>query len=79
MSTLADGRIFFNNDASTLAFRAGQLVEKLLLDRGLERTRSSDSSIVTADVIQACVDESLFEELKKHLHERAEQEPRKVA
>jgi len=25
------------------------------------------------------MDESLFEELKKHLHERAEQEPRKVA
>jgi hypothetical protein len=79
MSPLENGPIYFDADASTLAFRAGQLVEKLLLDRGLELSRSSESSIVTAGTIEACIDESLLKDLRRHLNERAEQEPRKVA
>ena len=79
MSTLENGRILFDDAAGTLAFRAGQLVEKLLLRRGLELTRSSDSLIVTADTIEACINESLLEDLRGHLDERAEQESRKVA
>ena len=79
MSPLENGRIFFDADASTLAFRAGQLVEKLLLDRGLELTRSSQSSIVTPDTIESCINESLLEDLRNHLNERTEQESRNVA
>jgi len=79
MSPLENGRIFFDADASTLAFHAGQLVEKLLLNRGLELTRSSDSSIVTVDTVEACIDESLLEDLRRQLDERTEQEPGKAA
>ena len=49
MSPLENGTMCFNHDAGTFAFRAGQLLEMLLLDRGLERTRSSGSSIVTGE------------------------------
>lgn len=79
MSTLENGRILLDMEASNLAFRAGQFVEKLLRDRGIERTRSSESSVVRADAITACIDESLLEELRTHLNERTEQEPRNAA
>lgn len=79
MSSLENARILFDPDAGTLAFRAGQLVEKLLLDRGLEVARSSQASIVTPGAIESCINDSLLEDLRKHLNERAEQESRKVA
>lgn len=70
---------YIDNAAGDLAFHAGQLVEKLLLDRALTMSRTSATSIVTADILQACIDESLVEDLRKHLHERAEHESRKIA
>ncbi len=79
MSPLENDRILFDVDASTLAFRVGQLVEKLLLDRGLELARESESSIVTVENVKSCIDDSLPEQLRKRLHERDEQESRKVA
>lgn len=79
MSPLENARILFDANASNLAFRAGQLVEKLLLDRGLEVARSSQASIVTRDTIESCINDSLLEDLRKQLNERAEQESRKVA
>ncbi len=79
MSPLENDRVFFDADASTLAFRAGQLVEKLLLDRGLKLASESDSRIVTSDNIQSSIDASLLEQLRKHLDERSEHESRDVA
>jgi hypothetical protein len=79
MSPLENDRILFQADASTLAFRAGQFVEKLLLTRGLQSARESQSALVTVENIQSCIDHSLLEQLTEHLHERAEQESRKVA
>lgn len=79
MTTLEDNRIWLDLEASNLTFRAGQFLEKLLRDRGIERTRSSESSVVRADAIRACIDESLLEELRKHLNERTEQESRNAA
>lgn len=72
-------RICFDFHASDLAFRAGQVVEKLLLDRGLEQARKCQSSIVTPEDVESGIDDSLLDHLRKHLHERAEQESRKVA
>jgi hypothetical protein len=72
-------RVFFDVDASTLAFRAGQLLEKLLLDRGIEVARASQSVVVTSEDIQSCIDDSLLVQLREHLHERSEQESREVA
>ena len=73
MSSLENGRILFDGDASTLAFRAGQVVERLLLQRGLERARSSESPIVTADTIEACINEFSLDDL------RSSQEGRELA
>ena len=79
MSTVEDRRILLDLEASNLAFRAGQFLEKRLRDRGIDRTRSSGSSVVRVDAIRTCLDESLLEELRTHLNERPEQEPRNAA
>jgi hypothetical protein len=79
MSPLENGRIFIDTDASTLAFRVGQLVEKLLMDRGLKLARAAQTSVITADDIESSIDDSLLEDLKKHLNEPAEQESREAA
>lgn len=79
MSSFENGRVFFDGDASDLAFRAGQCLEKLLLSRGLERARSSQSMTVAADEIKAALDEGVLVELRRALDERAQEESRKVA
>ena len=79
MSETDPHQVFFDFHASDLAFRAGQLVEKLLLDRGLDQASKSQSSIVTPDDIQSGIDNSLLDQLRKGLRERVEQESRKVA
>lgn len=79
MSTVEDLPIVLDRQAGDLAFQAGQFVAKLLRDRGIERTRSSESSIVRADDIRACIDDSLLEELKNHLNERRGQDSRNAA
>jgi len=79
MTTLEDNRIWLDLESSNLAFRAGQFLERRLVDRGIERTRSSESSVVRADAIRTCMDESLLEELRTFLNERTEQESRNAA
>lgn len=81
MSQVEEKRIVVHVDAGTLAFRAGQLIEKILWDRGIERAGKSRSSIVTPEDIQSCLDDdSLLEELRRRLNdERAEHESRNVA
>lgn len=49
--------------ASTFAFQAGQLVERLLLDRGLDLARQSGSSVVTAEHVESCINRALFDQL----------------
>ena len=79
MSPTENPRIAFDADASTLAFRAGQFVERLLLERGLEVASSSQMSVVTSEAIQSSMDDSLLDDLRKHLNGQVEQQSRKVA
>lgn len=79
MSAIAENVVRFQFDASTFAFDAGQLLESLLWERGLDRARNTDADVVTLQLIRTCVDDGLFEELRKRLHEQLQREPRKAA
>lgn len=79
MSESVSNSIVFDSDACAIAFRAGQLIEQLLLARAYERASDSDASIVKPQIIEACIDESLLDDLKRHLNEQPEQAAQKVA
>lgn len=79
MSTATDDTVRFQLGASEFAFKAGQFVEHLLLERGLKAARDENSPVVTVHAIRSCVNEDLLEDLRKHLDERAEQESRSAA
>ncbi len=69
MSSIANESVVVDSDASNLAFRAGQLVESLLVDRGIELARRSGSSIVTAEYVESCLDQVLFDHLLRRVRE----------
>jgi hypothetical protein len=79
MGTLESSRPYLDDYASDFAFRTGQLVERLLVQRGVQAALDEEKSVITLDIIQSCVDQTLLDQLRSHLHERAEQESRKVA
>ena len=79
MSSVANDRILLEMSASTLAFRAGQLVEKLLIQRGIEVARDSNSPVVKAEYIRSCIDDFLLQQLRQQLNERDGKESRTVA
>ncbi len=56
-------RVVVDVRASTFAFRAGQLVERLLLDHGIDLARESGCSVVTAEHVASCLDLALFDQL----------------
>jgi len=70
MSSHANGCVLLGIAASTLAFRAGQLVEELLLERSLEVAQEADARVVTPDHVESCLDESLLSQLRERLRER---------
>jgi hypothetical protein len=61
--------VVVDSAASELAFRAGQLVESLLVNRGMELARNSGSSIVTAENVESCLDQVLFDHLLRRVRE----------
>jgi len=67
MSSLANDRILLHADASTFAFRAGQLLEELLIERGIETARQMDMRAVTVDHMRSCVDVALINHLCERL------------
>lgn len=79
MSHIENPRVFIDGDASDLAFRAGQCLERLLLARGLERARASQSTTVAAVDIKSTLDDGVLAELRKSLDEPAPEESRMVA
>ncbi len=68
-STTVNDPIVVDSGASILAFRAGQLIESLLVDRGIELARKSGSSIVTAEYVESCLDQVLFDHLLRRVRE----------
>lgn len=79
MSAISEKVVRFKLDASAFAFDAGQLLESLLWERASETAQNSDSDVVNLQLIRACLDDGLFEELRKRLNEYSPREPRKAA
>ncbi len=71
MSSTVNDPVVVDRGASNLAFRAGQLVESLLVDRGIELARKSGSSIVTAEHVESCLDQVLFDHLLRRVRENS--------
>jgi len=69
MSSTVDESVVVASHASDLAFRVGQLVERLLVDRGIELARESGSPIVTAEHVESCLDQVLVDPLLRRVRE----------
>ena len=69
MSSTVNDSVVVDSHASNLAFRAGQLVERLLVDRGIELAGNSGSLIVTAEHVESCLDQVLFDNLLRRVKE----------
>jgi hypothetical protein len=69
MSSTVDDSVVVDSHATNLAFRAGQLFERLLVDRGVELASNSGSSIVTAEHVESCLDQVLFDHLLRRMRE----------
>ena len=61
---LAIDQVAVDIRASDFAFRAGQLVERLLLDRGLQLARQAGCSVATAEHMESCLDRGLFDQVR---------------
>ncbi len=79
MSTVANDGVPVDAGAGDFAFRAGQLVEELLLDRGTEVARSTGASVVTVEHVRPCIDNDFLDQLRVQLDERAKQKSREAA
>ena len=75
MTSTVNDPVVLDSYASNLAFRVGQLVERLLVDRGIELARKSSSTIVTAEQVESCLDQVLFEHLLRRVRESSHGEP----
>jgi hypothetical protein len=51
--------------ASNFAFRASQLFERVLLERGIELASQCGASLATVEHIKACFDQSVFDQILK--------------
>lgn len=69
MSSAVNESVVVESLASNLAFRVGQLVERLLVDRGIELARESGSLTVSADHVESCLDQALFDHLLRRVRE----------
>jgi len=64
-------RVAVDVRACAFAFQAGQLLERLLLDRSIELARQSGSSTATAEHVESCLDHALFDQLLKRVRENS--------
>jgi hypothetical protein len=83
MPSVETTRVLVDSSASEFAFRAGQSLERLLMEGAVNVARRSADAIVTKDHIQSCLDECLLEQLREQVrattHEDLGREQRKTA
>jgi hypothetical protein len=72
MSSAVNDRVLVDVGASDFAFRASQLLERLLLDHGIQVACQAGSSIVAAEHVESCLDHALFDELLKRVRENSD-------
>ena len=69
----------YHSEAARFAFNVGQIVERELLHRSAKQAREIDSQLVTLEIIQSCLDETLIADARKQLNEPIESSGRKAA
>jgi hypothetical protein len=79
MATVANNSIGIAINAYDLAFRAGQVLQTLLLDRGAEFARQAGSSVITPEHVRASIDEIPIDQLRVKLDERPAEASGKAA
>ncbi len=72
MSSVLDERILVSVGASTFAFHAGQLVERLLLDRSVQLAHESGSPIAKVEHVLSSLDHVLFDQVLRQLTESSD-------
>lgn len=75
MASATADRVLVGEHASRFAFRAGQAVERLLLERGMERARQTGSPIVTAEHVERSLDAQFYEQLVRAINASFHDEP----
>jgi len=69
MSVAVNESVVVESRASDLAFRVGQMVERLLVDRAIELAMESGSPMVTANHVESGLDQALFDHLLRRVRE----------
>ena len=67
MSSIAKSAVLVDGSASDFAFRAGQLLERLLVERGVDAASRSGLTVVTSQHIESCLSDPLLDDLRKTL------------
>lgn len=65
MTSATKVTILIEHKASDLAFRLGQLLERMLIDRAIE----SGTPIITAEQVESCLNQDLFDDLLSRVGE----------
>jgi hypothetical protein len=76
MPTVTKAPILLDPRASTLAFRAGQLVEEILVERGIEAAIRANTPVAIEQHVESSIDATLIEQLRIRLRERLHGGPR---
>ncbi|MBW3596350.1 MAG: hypothetical protein KY475_03635 [Planctomycetes bacterium] len=69
MSSADTARVLLDTSAIALAFRVGQLVEKLVLERGVAAAKAEGVEVVVAEHVEAGLDRHVLDEMLARLRE----------
>lgn len=79
MPALDSQNILIQSDASNLAFHAGQLFERLLLENAVETAKQNDSVMVEQSHVLSSLKMTMIEQISKELNVRLNDNSRKAA
>ena len=71
----AKNSVLIERCAIDFAFHTGQLLDDLLVDRGIELASKTGASVVTAECVKSCLDQALFDQLLRRVRENSHGEP----
>ena len=67
MSTVETTRVLIDSSASRYAFRVGQALERLLIERALDEACRATDLVVTIDQVRSCLDASMIERVREQV------------
>lgn len=70
MSIVATEAVYLDAKTSLLAFQAGQILERRLIELATEAAARSNATVVTPELLLSCVHHGLLDDLRVRLDER---------